>query len=601
MTLFAVPRTSQTLGSAGNQWWAGSTLFDADTTSGGNDYGLSITAGQPTFGTGTTDTTARGPTSVVNGAAHVVVGRRTMSSGALEASSDGATRGTATSATRTPLTGPTNGYLGKNQGGGPGYVGDLGEVVVLGSAATRADERTVVEYLSRKWGFAITPSTPSGVTVTGADSQATVTWTGPWNGYSAITGYTITATPVDGSLSTLTKACASSPCTVTGMTNGATYAFTVTATNAIGTGPASTAVNASAFPAALFTSADLRIWLDAQYDGALSAASDCSGSGATTGTAVGCWRDRSGNGWDAPRITTSGATLTAAAINSRQALRFTKTDPDVYQATAAGLGTVGSADRSIFAVTAARTTYGTAGSNSAAAVAIFNSGWNTGIFAKAYSGTTTTVDGYQLDGYNTSIVGAYGSLSATTSPVVLSAISSTSGGTITDALSLNGTGTSSSGSVAGTWQTVGNSFVVGGTDVVASNSFAYPLDGDVGEVLLFDRALTASERRTVEEYLARHWGQTIAPAAPSLSTVTKPSAGQLTATWTAPAGWNGGAAVTSYTATATATGQTTRTCSTASTSCTITGLTGGVTYTVTVAAVNSVGAGANSNALTGTP
>ena len=521
-----------------------------------------------------------------------------MSSGSLEASADGRTRDTATGPTGS-LTGATSAYFGMHPNNTT-YVGDIAEVLALGSAASRADERTVVEYLSRKWGFPITPSAPSGVTVTGADTQATVTWTAPWNGYSAITGYTITATPVDGTLSTLTKACGSSPCTLTGMTNGATYAFTVTATNAIGTGPASTAVNASAYPATLFAAADLKVWLDAQYDPALSAASDCSGSGATTGTVVGCWKDRSGNGWDAPKVTTSGATLTASAINSRQALRFSKTDPDVYQATAAGLGAVGSADRSLFAVAASRTTYGTTGSTNAGAVALFNNGWNTGIFAKAYSGTTTTVDAYQLDGYTTSIVGAYAGVTATTSPTVLSAISSSSGGTLTNALSLNGTGTPTTGSVAGSWQTVGSSFVVGGTDVVASNAYAYPLDGDVGEVLLFDRALSASERRTVEEYLARHWGQTIAPSAPTLSSVTKPAAGQLTATWSAPTGWNGGAAVTSYTATATAAGQTTRTCSAAGTSCTIGSLTAGVTYTVTVAAVNTVGAGANSNALTGT-
>ncbi|MBI4944691.1 MAG: fibronectin type III domain-containing protein, partial [Actinobacteria bacterium] len=479
-------------------------------------------------------------------------------------------------------------------GGAPGmtywWQGPIPEVVIFTGALTTAERRLVDEYLARKWGTVITPGIPTGVTVTGADGQASVAWTAPWSGGAAISGYTVTAVPTDGSLGTITTSCASSPCTVTGMTNGATYAFTVTATNSVGVGPASTAVNASAYPVTLFASSALKVWLDAQYDAALSGAADCTGSGASTGSQVGCWKDRSGNGWNAPRITTNGATLTAAAINSRTALRFTKTDPDVYQVTATGIGAVGSANRTVFAVAAARTTYGTAGTNSAGAVAMFNGGWNTGIFAKAYSGTTTTVDGYQSDGYDTAINGLYGSAAATTSPVIASSVSSSSGGTLTNGLALNGTGTLSSMSRVASWQTVGDSFIVGGTDTVASNDYAYPLDGDVGEVLVFNRALSSSERRTVEEYLARHWGQTIAPAAPVTPSATSGGTTSSTASWSAPT-WNGGAAVTSYTATATASGQTTRTCTTSGTSCNLTGLTDNVTYTVSVTATNTTGTG----------
>jgi hypothetical protein len=464
------------------------------------------------------------------------------------------------------------------------------EVVIFTGALTTAEQRLVDEYLARKWGTVITPGVPSGVAVTGADSQASVAWTAPWNGGAAITGYTVTATPTDSGLGTITTSCASSPCTVTGMTNGATYAFTVTAANSVGTGPASTAVSASAYPAALFASSSLKVWLDAQYDPALSTTSDCAGAVAATGAQVGCWKDRSGNGWHAPRWTASGATLTAAAINSRTALRFTKTDPDVYQVTASGIGAVGSANRSVFAVAAARTTYGTAGSNSAAAVAMFNGGWNTGLFAKAYSGTSTTVDGYQSDSYDSGINGIYGTASATTSPVIASSVSSSSGGTLTNGLALNGTGTLNSMSRAGTWQTVSDSFIIGGTDTVAANAFAYPLDGDVGEVLVFNRALSSTERRTVEEYLARHWGQTVAPAAPASPSATGGGVSSSTASWSAPS-WNGGAAVTSYTATATASGQTTRSCTTSGTSCSITGLTDNVTYTVSVTATNGTGTG----------
>jgi hypothetical protein len=56
------------------------------------------------------------------------------------------------------------------------------------------------------------------------------------NGGSAITGYTVTSSP-GGITAKGTK----SPITVKGLKNGTAYTFTVTATNKVGTGPASSA------------------------------------------------------------------------------------------------------------------------------------------------------------------------------------------------------------------------------------------------------------------------------------------------------------------------------------------------------------------------
>ena len=86
---------------------------------------------------------------------------------------------------------------------------------------------------------ATTPGAPTIVSGTGGLAQVTLTWTAPASdGGSAITGYIVTPylggipqTPVTFSSAATTE-------TVTGLFTGL-YTFTVTAVNAVGTGPAS--------------------------------------------------------------------------------------------------------------------------------------------------------------------------------------------------------------------------------------------------------------------------------------------------------------------------------------------------------------------------
>jgi uncharacterized protein YhjY with autotransporter beta-barrel domain len=85
----------------------------------------------------------------------------------------------------------------------------------------------------------VVPGAPAIGTATAGDAQASVTFTPPTsNGGNAITSYTATSIP-----SGITGTCAASPCTVTGLTNGTAYTFTVTATNTVGTGAPSAASN----------------------------------------------------------------------------------------------------------------------------------------------------------------------------------------------------------------------------------------------------------------------------------------------------------------------------------------------------------------------
>ena len=80
------------------------------------------------------------------------------------------------------------------------------------------------------------PGAPADVSAVGYDKSAQVSWSAPtFNGNSAITGYTVTSTP--GGKTCTTGGALS--CAVSGLNNGTSYRFTVTATNSVGTGPAS--------------------------------------------------------------------------------------------------------------------------------------------------------------------------------------------------------------------------------------------------------------------------------------------------------------------------------------------------------------------------
>ena len=96
------------------------------------------------------------------------------------------------------------------------------------------------------WSFTAAPTpqipdAPQNVRASAGNATATVNWFAPTSdGFSAITSYVVTSTP--GSKTCSTTGALS--CVVQNLTNGVSYTFTVTATNAIGTSSSSSASDA---------------------------------------------------------------------------------------------------------------------------------------------------------------------------------------------------------------------------------------------------------------------------------------------------------------------------------------------------------------------
>ena len=115
---------------------------------------------------------------------------------------------------------------------GTGYTFKVAAINAIGAGAESEESNLITPA-----AMAVTvPGAPTDVTAMGGDARATVTWTAPASdGGSAITGYRVTprigttAQPPVTVGNVLTT-------TLTGLTNGVSYTFTVASINAVGTG-----------------------------------------------------------------------------------------------------------------------------------------------------------------------------------------------------------------------------------------------------------------------------------------------------------------------------------------------------------------------------
>ncbi len=446
---------------------------------------------------------------------------------------------------------------------GWGFAGRIGEIVFVNAGLDSTAVADAQAYLSAKWVQpAAVPSAPIDVRAAAGDAQAVVTWRGS-NHYLAasITSYTVTATAPGQATRTCTTAALS--CTLTGLANGAPYSVTVTASSSAGAGVPSLPLTVVTRPAIL-TGANTRLWLDG---------TDLDGDGrvegpwaeaASTGGAVAVWNDKSGrsNHVSAPSVAEQPL-ATTRTLNGLPVVTFD--GQQILRGTPAANPYAITGDRTLFVVTRRRS-----GSPSRL---VDRAPEDNPLFNITGNNTLEVRD--DNGGQYQPSIGTIGS--AVDVPYVLAALRSGTALAIWSNAAASGTGT-----ITGT-QTQ-RALTIG-----RHVAWSQASDHDVAEVILFDRALTAAERRQVETYLRLKWGIALVPTAPTNAVATQLN-GTVTVSWTASTD-DGGSPITGYTVTASPGGAT---CTTTGTSCTVPGLAGGTTYTFTVRATNAAGNSAES-------
>jgi len=466
---------------------------------------------------------------------------------------------------------------------------------------------------------ATAPSAPTAPSAVSGNNQATVSFTAPASdGGSAITSYTVTSSPGG-----FTGTGSASPIVVTGLTNGTSYTFTVTATNPAGTSSAS-AASAAVTPAAV-PGAPTGVTATPGNGTASVAftAPAANGSAITSYTVTSSPGGFTGTGSASPIVVsglTNGTayTFSVVATNGVGAGAASSASSSVVPATVAGAPTslVATPGQSQIALswTAPASNGGSAVTDYVVQYKLTSSGsWLT--FADgASTATSATVTGLvNGSSYDVQVL-AVNSIGQS-APVTSTGITPVAAPTASDAVT-NLIGTPGSTQVALTWTAPASNGGSAITDYVveykltSSGTWLTFADGTSTTASATVTGLVNASSYDFRVAAVNGIGQSAyttitgvtpaaaptAPAAPTqLGVTTDTTNGHLVVGWTAPAS-NGGSAITDYLIEIRLSGTTTWTtvshgAFTGTSFDITTGLTSGQTYDIRVSAINAQGTG----------
>ncbi|HTV72556.1 MAG TPA: fibronectin type III domain-containing protein [Candidatus Acidoferrales bacterium] len=429
---------------------------------------------------------------------------------------------------------------------------------------------------------AVVPGAPTIGVATAGNTQASVSFTAPAsNGGATITSYTATSNPGG-----LIGSCASSPCTVTGLTNGTSYTFTVTATNTAGTSTASASSN-SVTPAASQTitfnnpgaqnfgtsptlTATATSGLSVTFTSATSVCTITSGGTLTTITAGTCTIDANQAG-------------NAAYLAASQVAQSFSIAAVVAGAPTIGVATAGNTQASV--------TFTAPSSDGGATITSYTATSSPGGLTGTCSSSPCTVTGLTNGTSYTFTVTATNTAGTSTASAASNSVTPEASQTIT----FNNPGTKNFGTSPTLTATATSGLTVtfsSATPAVCTITSGGTLTTVAAGTCTIDANQAGNAAYTAASQVAQSFAiAAVPPGAPTIGSAFAGNA-QASVAFTAPAS-DGGATITSYTATSSP-GGLTGTCGTSP--CTVTGLTNGTSYTFTVSAVNSAGTGTASSA-----
>ncbi len=523
------------------------------------------------------------------------------------------------------FTGPRSEYTVAPAAGGRVTVTHTGGTTADGTDTLRNVERLRFSDVTIDAPTAATaPAVPVAPTATAGNLQATVAWTAPADGGSAITGYEVqvvnaTTGAVVGAAPRPAGATATS-LVVTGLTNGTSYRFQVRATNAIGTSAYSAASNAvTPTPGATAPAAPvIGTAVAGNAQATVSWTAPNNGGSAITGYTVRVINPTTGAQVGADRPAGATATsLVVTGLTNTTAYRFR-----VLATNAIGSSPV-SADSNTVTPTAPVGGTRTVVVNPVADTMALQGAPTTNFGTATNGGTLSTDTEVTTGNVNTrataylrftvpalaageTITAANLSLNVTNATTNGPAIRLATPATWSETAMTWNTGRPTGGTTVGNFGTMNLGRVQTAVTGVAPGTVSYELLADSNDGMGFtSRENTTTANRPQLVLTISGGAAATAPAAPVIGTAVAGNA-QATVSWTAPN--NGGSAITGYTVrvinpTTGAQVGADRPAGATATSLVVTGLTNTTAYRFRVLATNAIGSSpvsADSNTVTPT-